>query len=92
MRKTKFTEEQMMDATKQLEAGRRAKGLARELAINGQTLYHWRAKSSGLEVNEAQLLRALEEENRGLKAPARDLTLDREAVESPTGLPGHVRP
>jgi hypothetical protein len=51
-----FNAEQMMDAIERLEAGRRAKGLARELAITGQTLYHWRAKSSGLDVNEAQRL------------------------------------
>jgi len=56
VRKTKFTEEQMMDAVQQLEAGRRAKGLARELAITGQALYHWRAKYSGLDVHEARRL------------------------------------
>jgi putative transposase len=56
MSKTKFTEQQMIDAIERLEAGRRAKGLARELAITGQTLYHWRAKNSGLDVNEAQRL------------------------------------
>jgi hypothetical protein len=56
VRKTKFTEEQMMDALQQLEAGRRAKGLARELAITDQTLHCWPAKYSGLDVNEAQRL------------------------------------
>jgi putative transposase len=58
MRKTKFTEEQMIDAVKQLEAGRPVKGLARELGITDQTLYNWRAKYSGLDVNEARRLRA----------------------------------
>jgi putative transposase len=82
MRKTKFTEEQMIDAVKQLEAGRPAKGLARELGITDQTLYHWRAKYSGLDVNEARRLRALEEENRRLKALVADLSLDREALKA----------
>jgi putative transposase len=59
MRKTKFTEAQMMDAVQQLEAERPVKGLARELAITGQTLYHWRAKYSGLDVNEARRQRQL---------------------------------
>jgi putative transposase len=82
MRKTKFSEEQMIDAVKQLEAGRPAKDLARELGITGQTLYHWRAKYSGLDVNEARRLRALEEENRRLKALVADLSLDREALKA----------
>jgi putative transposase len=82
MRKTKFTEEQMMDAVKQLEAGRPAKDLARELGITDQTLYNWRAKYSGLDVNEARRLRALEEENRRLKALVADLSLDREALKA----------
>jgi hypothetical protein len=51
-----FTAEQMMDAVKQLEAGRPAKGLVRELAITGQTLHCWPAKYSGLDVHEARRL------------------------------------
>jgi putative transposase len=82
MRKAKFTEEQMIDAVKQLEAGRPAKDLARELGITDQTLYNWRAKYSGLDVNEARRLRALEEENRRLKALVADLSLDREALKA----------
>jgi putative transposase len=82
MRKTKFTEEHMIDAVKQLEAGRTVKGLARELAITDQALYNWRAKYSGLDVNEARRLRALEEENRRLKALVADLSLDREALKA----------
>jgi putative transposase len=82
MRKTKFIEEQMIDAVKQLEAGRPAKDLARELGITDQTLYNWRAKYSGLDVNEARRLRALEEENRRLKALVADLSLDREALKA----------
>jgi putative transposase len=54
----------MIDAVKQLEAGRPAKDLARELGITDQTLYNWRVKYSGPDVNEARRLRALEEENR----------------------------
>jgi putative transposase len=82
MRKTKFTEEQMMDAVQQLEAGRPVKGLARELGITGQTLCHWRVKYSGLDVHEARRLRALEEANRRWKALVADLSLEREAGES----------
>lgn len=82
MKKTKFTEEQMIGAVKQLEAGRSAKDLARELSITDQTLYNWRAKYSGLDVNEARRLRALEEENRRLKTMVADLSLDKEALKA----------
>lgn len=82
MKKTKFTGEQMIEAVKQLEAGRSAKDLARELVINDQTLYNWRAKYSGLDVNEARRLRALEEENRRLKTMVADLSLDKEALKA----------
>lgn len=82
MRKTKFSEEQMIEAVKQLEAGRAAKDLARELGVSDQTLYNWRANSSGLEVNEARRLRTLEEENRRLKTMVADLSLDQEALKA----------
>jgi putative transposase len=82
MKRTKFTEEQMIEAVKQLEAGRSAKDLARELGISDQTLYNWRAKYSGLDVNEARRLRALEEENRRLKTMVADLSLDKEALKA----------
>ena len=82
MKKTKFTEEQMIEAVKQIEAGRPAKELARELGISDQTLYNWRAKYSGMDVNEVRHLRALEEENRRLKTMVADLSLDKEALKA----------
>ena len=82
MKKTKFSEEQMIEAVKQLEAGRSARDLARELGISDQTLYNWRAKYSGLRFYEARRLRALEEENRRLKTMVVDLSLDKEALKA----------
>jgi putative transposase len=81
MKKTKFTEEQMIGAVKQLEPGRSAKDLARELGVTDQTLCNWRARYSGMDVNEARRLRALEDENRRLKTMVADLSLDREALK-----------
>jgi putative transposase len=72
----------MIGAVKQLEAGRSAKEVARELGITDQTLYNWRAKYSGLEVNEARRLKELEDENRRLKTMVADLSLDREALKA----------
>ena len=67
MKKTKHSEEKMIAAVKQLEAGGSAKELARELGVTDQTLYNWRSKYSGMDVSDAKRLRALEEENRRLK-------------------------
>ena len=82
MKKTRFSEEQVIGAVKQLEAGRAAAEIARELGVSDQTLYNWRAKYSGLEVNEAKRLRELEDENRRLKTMVADLSLDKEALKA----------
>ena len=82
MKKTRFSEEQMIGAVKPLEAGRAAAEIARELGVSDQTLYNWRAKYSGLEVNEAKRLRELEDENRRLKTMVADLSLDKEALKA----------
>jgi putative transposase len=82
MKKTRFNEEQMIGAVKQLEAGRAGAEIARELGVSDQTLYNWRAKYSGLEVNEAKRLRELEDENRRLKTMVAGLSLDKEALKA----------
>jgi putative transposase len=82
MKKTRCSEEQMIGAVKQLEAGRAAAEIARELGVSDQTLYNWRAKYSGLDVNEAKRLRELEDENRRLKTMVADLSLDKEALKA----------
>ncbi len=82
MKRTRFTEEQIIGAVKQVEAGRAVPELARELGVSDQTLYNWKAKYSGLEVNEAKRLRELEDENRRLKQMVADLSLDKEALKA----------
>jgi putative transposase len=82
MKKTKHSEEEIIAAVKQLEAGRAAKDLARELGVTDQTLYNWKSKYSGMDVAEAKRLRALEEENRRLKEMVADLSLDKEALKA----------
>jgi putative transposase len=82
MKRTRFTEEQMIGAVKQMEAGRAVPELARELGVSDQTLYNWKAKYSGLQVNEARRLRELEDENRRLKEMVADLSLDKEALKA----------
>ena len=82
MKKSKHSEAQIIAAVKQMEAGRTAKDLARELGVTDQTLYNWKAKYGGLEVSEAKRLKELEDENRRLKTMVADLSLDKEALKA----------
>jgi putative transposase len=56
--------------------------LAREVGVSRHTLYAWKAKYGGLEVNEAQKLKRLEDENSRLKRLVADLSLDREMLKA----------
>ena len=82
MKKTKHTEEQIIGVVKQMESGRAVKDLARETGVTDQTLYNWRSKYGGMDVNEAKRLKALEDENRRLKEIVADLSLDKEALKA----------
>jgi putative transposase len=81
MKKSKYTEEQIIGTLKQMEAGRVVKDLARELGVSEATIYTWKSKYGGLEVSEARRLRELEDENRRLKQMVADLSLDKEALK-----------
>ncbi len=94
MKKTKHSEEKIIAAVKQMEAGRPTKEVARELGVTDQTLYNWKSKYGGMEVSDAKRLRTLEEENRRLKEMVADLSLDKEALKTvirkngwPFGIP-----
>jgi putative transposase len=82
MKKTKFTEEKMISAVKQMESGRPTKEIARELGVTDQMLYNWKSKYGGMEVSDAKRLRALEDENRRLNQLAAELSLDKEALST----------
>jgi putative transposase len=82
MKKTKYTEEKIVAAVKQMEGGRATKEVARELGVSDQTLYNWKAKYGGMEVSDVKKLRALEEENRRLKEMVADLSLDKAALQT----------
>ena len=80
MKKTKYSEAQIISAVKQMEAGGTAKDVAPELGVSDQTLYNWKSKYGGMEVSDARRLRELEDENRRLKMMVADLSLDKEAL------------
>ena len=82
MSKGRHTEAEMIGALKQLEAGRTAGDIGRELGVSKHTIYAWKARYGGLEVNEAQRLRQLEEENGRLKKLVADLSLDKEMLQA----------
>jgi len=81
MKKSRFTDEQIIGALKRLDGGIPAKDVARDLGVNVQTLYRWRKKFGGMDVNEARRLKQLEEENGRLKRLVADLTLDKQVLQ-----------
>jgi len=80
MKKAKHSEEKIIGAVKQIEAGRSVKEVAREMGVTDQTLYNWKSKYGGMDVDDAKRLKALEDENRRLKNMVADLSLDKEAL------------
>lgn len=81
MKRMRFTEEQIIGALKEAEAGKKPDDICREYGIAKWTFYQWRKKFGGLEVSDAKRLRALEEENRKLKRIVADLTLANVALK-----------
>ena len=67
MKKSKFTETQIIKAIKENEAGRKVEDISRELGINPGTFYNWRKRYSGMEVSQLKRLKELESENSKLK-------------------------
>ena len=82
MPKSKFSEGQIVAALRQVEAGRAAAEVAREVGVTVHTIYAWKAKYGGMDVSEAQEARQLREENARLRKLVADLSLDKDALKS----------
>lgn len=76
MKKSKFTESQIIKALKENESGRSVEAISRELGINKGTFYNWRKKYGGMEVSQLRRLKELEAENAKLKRMYADVSLD----------------
>jgi putative transposase len=79
--KKRYSEEQIIKAIKEHEAGAKVDDICRNLGISTGTFYNWRSKHAGLEVNEAKRLRELEAENNKLKKLLADKLLEVEAMK-----------
>ena len=76
MRKSRFTEAQIIGVLKEQQAGLAVAELCRKHGISDATFYNWRSKYGGMEVSDAKRLKALEEENRKLKKLLAESMLD----------------
>ena len=76
MRKSRFSEEQIIGILREQETGRPTADVCRKHGISGGTFYKWKSKFGGLEVSEARRLRSLEEENSRLKKLLAEAMLD----------------
>jgi putative transposase len=76
MRRSKFSEEQIIGILKEHEAGVSAAEICRKYGVSDATFYKWRSRFGGMEVSDARKLKALEEENRRLKKLLAESMLD----------------
>jgi putative transposase len=85
MRKSQYTEEQIIGFLRQVEAGMPVKDLCRKHGFSDASFYKWRAKFGGMDVSEAKRLKELESENGKLKKLLAEAHLDIHALKSVFG-------
>jgi len=86
MKKSRFSEEQIIGFIKEAEAGMPVAQLCRKHGFSDASFYKWRAKFGGMDVSEARRLRDLESENGKLKKLLAEAHLDIEALKTAFGV------
>ena len=81
MKKSRFTETQIVSILKQYDQGATATDLCREHGISNATLYNWKSKYGGLEASQLKRIKELEEENNKLKRMFADVSIQRDALK-----------
>ncbi len=81
MKKSRFTETQVISILKEYDGGMKAEDVCRRHCISTATLFNWRKKYAGMEAQQLKLLRELQEENSRLKRMYADLSLDHELLK-----------
>lgn len=81
MKKSRYTESQIVKALKEVEGGRNVKDMCRDYGISEATYYNWKSKYGGMEASDIKRFKELEDENRRLKQMYAELSLDNKILE-----------
>src|SRR3954470_5886606 len=90
MKRSKFTDEQILAIVREGEAGRKVADLCRTHGTTEQTYYRWKAKFGGMELSEMQRQKAIEDENRRLKQNVAEHTLHIQALKAVVAKDGEL--
>jgi putative transposase len=81
MKKTRYTESQIIKVLNEVEGGRQVKDVCREYGVSDATYYNWKSKYGGMTASDIKRLKELADENRRLKRMYADLSLQHEALK-----------